>query len=216
MKAAALVGLGLLLSPVLARAQQASGSIDMGSSRCGVTLSQASPESCSDRIDVSLAIGSDAVGRRGAIFIALLPLSPSGGPLSNDGGYATQSGWTVSPIPTPYAVGVLPQSWARSLLVPGGICRAAAEHGVAGPVSLGLFAGYGVVPPQSSESSSGFTRKRAEAVQEAEASGDPNVIAYVKRMIAMPASDQLDGERAAASMLQAKTVWKLSEVNCHG
>lgn len=214
MKSTVLIALTVLLAATNLNAQQASGSLDQRSAQCDQTASGSDPETCSDQINVSINVASTDAGQRGAFFVAILPLAPDGSPVSSNGGYATQSGWTVSPIPAPYAVGTLPPNWTRTIPVDGGICNQAKEHGLTGAVKFGVFAGYGLVPAITRTPDQ--DAKRAQALAEAKATGNPDVIAYVEQTLAQPATLQVDGERAAASMLQEKTVWKIFEVTCNG
>lgn len=190
-------------------AQQATGSVKQasGCAAAGVT--------CSDTVDVSLDVAASDVGGIGAIFVAVLPIGANGAPVSTQGGYATLDGWTVTAEPTPYAVGRLPATWTREIKIPGGICAAAATNGVSGSVTFGVFAGYGVVPPGSGMTASS-SAEAAKLLQNAEATGDPKVIAMAKQLTNNAPSNRVGGLKAAVDMQQRGTVWKVSEVNCNG
>lgn len=199
----------LLALSVPSVAQQATGSVKQES---GCTATSAT---CSDTVNVSLHVAAADVGGIGAIFVAVLPIGSNGEPVSSQGGYATLEGWTVTAEPTPYAVGRLPSTWTREIKIPGGICAAAASNGVSDPVTFGVFAGYGVVPPGGGLTASS-SAEAAKLLQNAEATGDPKVIAMARQITSSAPSGRVAGLKAAVDMQQRATIWKVSEVTCNG
>lgn len=196
-------------------AQQATGGIDQHANQCDPQTAAANTTDCSDTINVSIQVASASIGRPGAIFVAVLPLGPDGNPVSFQGGYATETGWKVSPEPSAYATGRLPATWDRSLTVPGGICNAARANGASGVVTLGVYAGYGLIPPTPGAQQVPSAQAQ-QIIANADATGDPKVAAMAREILGGATSPRLQGLLAAAQMQKDGTIWKITEITCHG
>lgn len=199
-----------------AQAQSATGTLNQGSQACDPATAAASPADCADAISAQVTIAPDAVGKAGAIFVAILPLDPQGHLAGGEGGYATPSGWQVTGSPLPIVEGPLPSEWQHDFTVPGGICAAAAGQG-AHHVAFGVFVGYGLAAANAAGSSAPSQASMQALLQEAEATGDPKVVEQVRAAMAPPgagAQGSAAAATAAADMLKQGTAWMIGRVNC--
>lgn len=207
--AAAMFAALLAAQALPAMAQSAAGSVQHEG---GCSTTDGGSSDCADSISVDLTVAADAVGHRGAVFVAVLPMK-GGQPISYQGAYAGQSGWTIAPEPAAYAIGTLPSEWQHQFTIPGGICARAAAAG-APKGTFGVFAGYGLIPAQPTQASGLAGETPEQLLREAEATGDQKLIETVKAFAAATDSAVVDSGRAAADMLQNKTVWQIGSVTC--
>lgn len=210
--------LALAAPPLPVLAQEATGQVAQNSAECSADTASTNPSDCVDVIEAAVAVSPSDVGRTGAIYVAVLPVSAATGqPTGYQGGYATPNGWQVGPTPDAYFVGPLPAQWSHRFEIPGGVCAAAAAHG-APRGNYVVYAGYGVstqVPAAATPNGTDIPT----LLQQAEATGNPDLVKQVRELAAEQNGVGADASRAAAGsagaeMLQAHTVWPIGRINC--
>lgn len=153
---------------------------------------------CVDRISVSI----NAPRGEGALFVGIVPVR-EGQPALPGAFFTGPSALAVSPRPLAIVSGEIGPYRSR-FTVPGGVCAIAAANGFTGTV--GVFAGYGMAPPELVTMMRDLEKRVADA--------EPEVRAQVaESMEKLRASGPL-AAAATESMLKASTFWPIATLTC--
>lgn len=199
-------------------AQEATGHVAQDSAECSADTASTNPSDCADVIEAAVSVAPSDVGRTGAIYVAVLPVTgATGQPSGYQGGYATPNGWQVGSTPSAYLVGPLPAGWNHRFEIPGGVCAAAAAHG-APRGNYVVYAGYGVATQTPTAAVPNGTSMQT-LLQQAEATGNAALVKQVRELAAERGgvsanANQAVAGSAGAEMLQAHTVWPIGRINC--
>lgn len=185
----------LALIPLLAAGlAQASAS---GSYRAGIGC----PENprCADVVTVAVDAPRGAVG---AIFVAIAP-TLGGEPAMPAGWFLPSGEIEVVGKPTAALTGPI-GPFRQRYTIRGGVCAVAHAHGVTG--DLGLFAGYGISPPQIVQN----MRRLDRSVLDGDAATGDEIRAMLEKVRSM---DPI-GQSAAQDMIARGNFWKLATIRC--
>lgn len=154
---------------------------------------------CSDVIDVRV----QAPRAVGAVFVAILPIQ-AGEP-------ALPGAWLVGPDAvsigaTPFAARSGPIGpFQQRFRIRGGACALAAQQGVPTGV-FGVYAGYGVAPPELVESMA--------RVEQRVAAADPEAQDRAREALDRLRALNPLAKAAADDMLAKKTFWPIATITC--